>query len=229
MLQAKGVHTVRQHKSIRNNSDRAGLVIPAVDLVPNPRGWAEVLQEPIQGICEVHLLVDRVNGNVVEGAELPAKVVVEHDCRVVRLAGVHDDGVGGVFRASALGHVEYLALVVGGSVGVDDLRVGWDNLHCYLSGRVGLVLDCVCLRQRDLLDDGRLVEARACGLCTSVLNEEDLVCRLKPASFSADIQVRNFTGFMVRGFAYQTTASWNNGSVAVSAISDKVGSEPMME
>lgn len=42
-------------------------------------------------------------------------------------------------------------------------------------------------------------------------------------------QVRSFTGLKLRGFTYQTTASWNKGSVSVSAISDRVGSEPMME
>lgn len=128
-----------------------------------------------------------MDGDVVEGAELPAEVVVEHDCRVVRLAGVHEDGIGGVVRASTLGHVEDLAPEVGGSVGVDHLRVGWDNRHRDLSGRVGLALDCICLRQRDLLDDGRLVESCAGGLGTGILNEEDLICRLEPVLCSAYI------------------------------------------
>lgn len=180
-LSARGVYTIRQNESIRSNRDSAGLVVPTVDLVPNSRGRAEVLQESVEGICEVDVLVDRVDDDVVEGAELPAEVVVEHDCCVVGLAGVHDDGVGGVFRAGTLGHVNDLTLVVGGSVGVDDLRVGWDGLHRDLSSRVGLVFDCVCLRQRDLLDDGRLVEPCASGLSTGVLNEEDLICRLEPA------------------------------------------------
>lgn len=128
-----------------------------------------------------------MNGNVVEGAELPAEVVVEHNCCVVRLAGVHEDGVGGVFRASTLGHVEDLAPEVGGSVGVDHLRVGWDNVHRDLSGRVGLALDCVCLRQRDLLDDGRLVKSCASCFGAGILNEEDLICWLEPALCSAYI------------------------------------------
>lgn len=172
--------TIRQHKAISNDSHGTREFVPAVDLVRQAGGGPEVLEVSVQRVDEVQVLVDRVDGGVVQGAELAAEVVVDQDGRVVRLDGVHEDDVGRVVGPGALGHVDDLAAVVCGPVGVDHGRVGRNHVHGDLLGAVGLALDGIGLGEGDLLDDGRLVEAGPGVYGPRVLDEEDLIGGLIP-------------------------------------------------
>lgn len=65
---------------VGHNGERAGCGVQAVHLVRQTRFRAEVLPVPILGVCEVDVAVAGVHRDVVQGVELPAKVVVDEHC-----------------------------------------------------------------------------------------------------------------------------------------------------
>jgi len=64
---------------ISYHSDRPGSVIEAVHLVRKTFLGSEILESSINGICEVHILVAWVNGDVVERIELATEKVVNEN------------------------------------------------------------------------------------------------------------------------------------------------------
>lgn len=99
---------------------------------------------------------------------------------VVPGLGVHQIQGRGDVGTLTLAAIHKLTTVVGGSVGVDDLRVGVNLGNLDLSHGIGQVGHEVCLGQGNLLDDGRLVKSSAGGFRSCILNKEYLICRRVP-------------------------------------------------
>lgn len=64
-------------ESIRDDRDSTGGRVEPIDLVLQARSWTEVLHVAINCVCEVDILVLRVNGHVVQRVELATEVVVQ--------------------------------------------------------------------------------------------------------------------------------------------------------
>ena len=58
----------------------AGCGVQTIHLVRQTRLRPEVLPVPILGVCEVDVAVAGVHRDIVQGVELPAKVVVDKHC-----------------------------------------------------------------------------------------------------------------------------------------------------
>ena len=82
-----GLHTVGKNKVIGDNSQCTSVRVQTVYLVPQPWFGSEVLIVAVEGVSEVDVLVTWVDGDVVEGVELPPKVVVHEDWRDDKLSG----------------------------------------------------------------------------------------------------------------------------------------------
>jgi hypothetical protein len=67
-----------------------------------------------------------------------------------------------------------VSFVVGATIRVDYLRVGGVD-NSYRHSLEGTVSNLLCICKRDLLDDGRLVQASTRGRGTGILDKEDLV------------------------------------------------------
>lgn len=79
----------------------------------------------------------------------------------------------------ALTSEDDLALPVGATVGIDDLRIGRvdSGNRYYLQSSVA---DLLCIGEGDLLNDGRLVKTSVRSKSTSILDEEDLITSRVP-------------------------------------------------
>ena len=82
--------TIRLIETIGYDAYETSVVIESVDLVGQDRSRSEVLHVSIGDIGKVHLLVSRVDGDVVQGVELSTEVVVEDDCPSAS-SSQHDD------------------------------------------------------------------------------------------------------------------------------------------
>lgn len=69
-------HTIWRDESVGHNGERAGLGVQAIHLVRQTRLRAEVLPVPVLGVCEVDIAVAGVHRDIVQGVELPSKIVV---------------------------------------------------------------------------------------------------------------------------------------------------------
>lgn len=69
--------TIGQSEVVGDDLNSAGLEVVAIDLVAQAGRRAEVLQESVEGVCEVQLFVTGVDDNVVQRVELATEVVVE--------------------------------------------------------------------------------------------------------------------------------------------------------
>lgn len=105
--------TVRLIKAIRYDRHRARILIKPIHLVRQRALGAEVLEIAVLRVGKVQFLVARVDGDVVEGRELDAPVVVEQDLGLVWRDGVDlvDGGRDG--RALAFAQEDELAFVIG--------------------------------------------------------------------------------------------------------------------
>lgn len=65
---------------IGHNGQRAGRRVQTVHLVRQTRFRPKVLPVAILGIGEVYFTVARVHRDIVQGVELPAKIVVDKHC-----------------------------------------------------------------------------------------------------------------------------------------------------
>lgn len=98
---------------------------------------------------------------------------------VVRRLRVHEVQSRGHIVTLTFAGEDDVTLVVGATVGVDDLGVGRvDDGHGRSLQRS--IADLLCIRKRDLLDDGRLVQTSARSRSTSVLDKEDLITSRVP-------------------------------------------------
>lgn len=114
-----------------------------------------------------------------------AKLYVQntHDVltgRVVRWQRVHHIQCRWYVITLAFTSEDDVTLPVGTAVRVNNLRVrGIDDSHgCCLEGSVPHFLG---IRKTDLLNDGRLVKSGTRGRRTSILDEEDFLCRRVPS------------------------------------------------
>lgn len=74
---------------------------------------------------------------------------------------------------------DYVSSVIGATIRVDDLRVGGvDNSH--RNSLQSTVSNLLCVCKRDLLDDGRLIQAGTRGRGTGILDKEDLITGRMP-------------------------------------------------
>lgn len=69
-------HTIGLAESICHNCDRASHVIIPIHLVWQPLFRSEILQQAVDGVCEIDILIPWVDGDVVERVKLAAKIVV---------------------------------------------------------------------------------------------------------------------------------------------------------
>lgn len=71
--------TIGGNEVVRDHSQRAGLGVQAVDLVPQTRLRAEVLPVSVLRVGEVDVSIATVHSDVIERVELSAEVVVDKD------------------------------------------------------------------------------------------------------------------------------------------------------
>lgn len=73
-------------KPICHNCHGTCLGVESVDLILQTRRRAEVLYIAVDGVGEVDIFVFRMDGQIVQGVELSAEIVVEDNFRIILLA-----------------------------------------------------------------------------------------------------------------------------------------------
>jgi hypothetical protein len=70
-------NAVGESEVVGDDSRGSSLEVVAVDLVSETGDGAEILQETIEGICEVQITIFRVDHKVIQGVELATEVVIK--------------------------------------------------------------------------------------------------------------------------------------------------------
>lgn len=168
--------TIRHVKPISSNTHSPrGLVEPPNLLLDHSLG-PEILDVAVGGIGKVDLSGAGVDGNVIDGVELTAKVVVQNDRGVIGGIGRHDIKRRCNLAALSLAGKEDSASVVRSAIRVDNRRSRRNHVNIDLARGIPVSRHLGRhLRKRDLLDDGRLVKPSAGGGITGVLDEEEVI------------------------------------------------------